>query len=129
MASPASIRDVPPPFFELVVFWLHEVGESLGLLVSVMVVAVVVVVLRSDVFHLVDTAAFWASLDGALAGHLEGSSQSWIPKMAVLGNSREVETYTEPDHRVRVGRVAGAASVLLVTSRSHHDRVIERSFP
>ena len=48
---------------------LDVVGERLGLGV-VRLVVVVVVVLRSDVLHLVDVAALGAALDGAVAGNL-----------------------------------------------------------
>lgn len=59
----------------LVVLGLDEVGEVLGLLVAVVVMAVaVVVVLGADVLHLVDAAALGAALDGAVAGDLDGRS-------------------------------------------------------
>lgn len=53
----------------LVVLGLDEVAHVLGLLVSVVVVAVVVV-LGTDVLHLVDVAALGASFDRAVAGDL-----------------------------------------------------------
>lgn len=40
--------------------------------IIVVVVVVVSVVLGTNVLHLVDRAALWAALDGALAGHLRG---------------------------------------------------------
>ena len=51
----------------------HVIRKRLGLLVSVVLVAVVVrvrVVGRANVFHAVDAAAFGAAFDGAFAGHL-----------------------------------------------------------
>lgn len=62
---------------------LHEIRKRLRLLehwvsvavvvaIIVVVVVVVSVILRTDVLHLVDRAALWAALDGALAGHLRG---------------------------------------------------------
>lgn len=54
----------------LPVFRLDVVGEGLGLLVAVVVVVAMVVILRSDILHLVDAAAFWASLHRSLARHL-----------------------------------------------------------
>jgi hypothetical protein len=54
------------------VLGLDVVGKGLGLLdLGAVVVVVVVVVLGADVLHLVDAAALGASLDGALAGHVE----------------------------------------------------------
>jgi hypothetical protein len=58
---------------------------------AVAVAVVVVALLGSDVVHLVDGTALGATLDGAVAGG------------------------GEPDDDVRVGRVTGAAKVLLVT--------------
>lgn len=60
----------------LVVLGLDEVGEVLGLLVAVVIVtvAVPVVVLGTDVLHLVDVAALGAALNGAVAGDLDGGS-------------------------------------------------------
>lgn len=57
----------------LPVLGLDVVGEGLRVLVAVVVaVAVVVVVLGgANVLHLVHAAALGASLNGALAGHLE----------------------------------------------------------
>jgi len=56
---------------------LDVVGKRLGLLVPVMVVAMsVVVVLGSDVLHLVDAAALGAALDGAGTRHLEAGCVS-----------------------------------------------------
>lgn len=60
-------------------------------------------VLGADVLHLVDGTALGAALDGAVAGG------------------------GEPDDNVRVGRVAGAAKVLLVTEGLDGDRVVERA--
>lgn len=56
----------------------------------VLAVVVVVAVLRANVLHLVDGTALGATLDGTVTGG------------------------GEPDDNVRVGRVAGAAKVLLV---------------
>jgi hypothetical protein len=67
------------------------------------VVVVVVAVLGADVLHLVDGTALRAALDGAVAGG------------------------GEPDDNVRVGRVAGAAKVLLVTEGLDGDGVVERA--
>ena len=70
---------------------------------NVVVVVVVVAVLGADVLHLVDGTALGATLDGAVAGG------------------------GEPDDNVRVGRVAGAANVLLVAEGLDGDGVVERS--
>lgn len=70
---------------------------------NVVVVVVVVAVLGTDVLHLVDGTALGATLDGAVAGG------------------------GEPDDNVRVGRVAGAAKVLLVTEGLDSDGVVERA--
>ena len=70
---------------------------------DVVVVVVVVAVLGTDVLHLVDGTALGATLDGAVAGG------------------------GEPDDNVRVGRVAGAAKVLLVTEGLDGDGVVERA--
>lgn len=51
------------------VLGLDVIGEGLGLLVAVVVVAVVVV-RGTDVVHLVDAAALGAALDGAVLGDL-----------------------------------------------------------
>lgn len=70
--------------------------------VAVVAVAVGVVALgRADVLHLVNGAALGAALDRAVAGG------------------------GEPDHDVRVGRVTGAAEVLLVTEGLDGDGVLE----
>jgi hypothetical protein len=100
----------------LSVFGLDEVGHGLGLglvvvgtvraLVDVVTVAVVVamaIVLGSNVVHLVNGAALGATFDGAVAGS------------------------GEPDDNVRVGRVAGAAKVLLVTEGLDNDGVVKRA--
>lgn len=55
---------------DLPVFRLDKVGEGLGFLETMMVVVAVVIVLGSDIFHLVDTAAFGASLHRSLTRHL-----------------------------------------------------------
>ena len=67
-------------------------GTVRALVDVVLAVAVAVaIVLGSNVVHLVDGAALGATLDRAVAGS------------------------GEPDDNVRIGRVAGAAEVLLVT--------------
>jgi hypothetical protein len=52
------------------VLGLDVIGKGLGLLELGRMV-VVVIVLRTDVVHLVNAAALGTSLDGALAGDLE----------------------------------------------------------
>lgn len=59
-----------PKYPTLPVFGLDEIGKRLRLLVSVVIVVAMAVVGRSDVLHLVDAAAFGATLDRSLAGHL-----------------------------------------------------------
>ncbi len=56
----------------LPVLRLDKVGEGLGLLDAVMAVVTMVVILGSDVLHLVDAAAFWAPLYRSLTRHLPG---------------------------------------------------------
>ena len=86
------------------VLGLDVVGKGLGLLeLGVGVVTVVVVVGGTNVLHLVDGTALGATLDGAVAGG------------------------GEPDDNVRVGRVAGAADVLLIAEGLDGDGVVERS--
>jgi hypothetical protein len=82
-----------------------EVVCAVGVVVDVVaVVAVAVaVVLGTNVLHLVDGAALGAALDGAVA---RGG---------------------EPDDNVRVGRVAGAALVLLVAEGLDDDGVVHRA--
>lgn len=70
----------------------------------VVVVVTVAVILRTDVIHLVDTTALGAALDGAVA------------------------RAGEPDDIVGVGRVAGAAEVLLVAKGLDDNGVVEGSF-
>lgn len=77
--------------------------SSIRAVVNVVVVVVVVAVLGADVLHLVDGTALGATLDGAVAGG------------------------GEPDDNVRVGRVAGAAKVLLVAEGLDSDGVVERA--
>jgi hypothetical protein len=84
------------------VLGLDVIGKGLGLL-KLRRVVVVVVILRTDVVHLVDAAALGASLDRALAGE------------------------AEPVNTVRVGRETSATSELLLASRSNHDGVLHRS--
>lgn len=55
---------------DLPVLGLNIVGKGLGLLVAVVVVAVAIV-RRSDVLHLVNATALWASLDRSCARHLK----------------------------------------------------------
>lgn len=60
------------------------------------------------------------------------SSISWLvpsPPTSVRGEPRCGETYTQPVNDVGVGRIAGAASVLLVTSRLDQNRVVQSSLP
>lgn len=101
---PSQCIHVDQFLYNLAVLGLDKVGKGLGLLVAVVVVAVVVV-LRSDVLHLVDAAALGASLNGALAVH------------------------AQPGNDVRVGGVTSATGVLLITSRLDHDGVVQSSFP
>lgn len=55
----------------------NEIREGLGLLDAVtmaMVIVMAVVVrvsLRANILHLQDVSAFWAALDGTIAGHLD----------------------------------------------------------
>lgn len=66
-------------------------------------VVVGVIVLGTDVIHLVDATALWAALDGTIA---RGG---------------------QPDNIVSVDREASAAEVLLVTERLDNNGVVERS--
>ena len=75
----------------------------MNVVLAVAVAVAVVALLGSNVVHLVDGTALRATLDRAVAGS------------------------GEPDNNVRVGRVAGAAKVLLVTERLDGDGVVERS--
>jgi hypothetical protein len=84
------------------VLGLDVIGEGLGLL-KLRRVVVVVVILGTDVVHLVDAAALGASLDRALAGK------------------------AEPVNTVRVGRETSATGELLLASRSDHDGILHRS--
>ena len=74
-----------------------------NVVLAVAVAVGVVALLRTDVLHLVDGAALGAALDGAVAGG------------------------GEPDDNVRVGRVAGATLVLLVTEGLDNDGVLHRA--
>ncbi|KAL2281031.1 hypothetical protein FJTKL_12137 [Diaporthe vaccinii] len=133
----------------LVVVGLDEVGEVLGLLVAVVVVAVAVVVVRgADVLHLVDAAALGATLDGAVAGDLDGGNcalalvrsrlrtsarrilqHCYSKSRASSGDGGLWWTYGQPDDSVRVDRVAGAAGVLLLAGGADQDRLLQGSFP
>lgn len=66
----------------LPVFGLDVVGESLGLLVSVVIVVAVAIVGGTDVLHLVNAAALGATFDRAFAGHLERI----VSKYTILGS-------------------------------------------
>lgn len=114
-----SSRHLTNEISRLSVLGTDEVSHGLGLALEVVravravvdvvavgivaVVAMVVVVAlgRADVVHLVDGAALGAALDGAVAGA------------------------GEPDDDVGVGRVTGAAKVLLVTEGLDGDRVVD----
>lgn len=61
------------------VLGLDEVSEGLGLLDLLVTVVVVVVVLGTDVVHLVDAAALGASLDRAVLGELRKSLSAGRP--------------------------------------------------
>ena len=85
MAPPCSANPAPVPSLartpkvtkhrgserpHLPVLRLDVVGEGLGLLETVVVVVAVVVILGTNILHLVDAAALGASLDWSLTGHL-----------------------------------------------------------
>ena len=79
-------------------------GTVAGVVNVVCTVTVAVLVVRfgrANVVKLVDAAALWAALDRPVAGG------------------------GEPDDVVRVRRAASAANVLLVTERTHDNRVVE----
>ena len=83
---------------------LEVVGTVTGVVNVVCTVTVAVLVVRfgwADVVKFVDAAALWATLDRPVAGS------------------------GEPDDVVGVRRAASAANVLLVTERTHDNRVVE----
>jgi hypothetical protein len=107
------------------VLGLDVIGKGLGLL-KLRRVVVVVIILRTDVVHLVDAAALGASLDRALAGELNSQCQQFT-SVRPGREKKKVKTHAEPVNTVRVGGETSATSELLVTSRSNHDGVLHRS--
>lgn len=81
-------RVVTVPNLSIPVLGLDVIRKCLGLLVSVVIVSVVVVVRRSNVLHLVDAAALGASLDWALAVHLEASCVSPMVAFESAGSGK-----------------------------------------
>lgn len=114
------------------VLGLDKVGKGLGLLEFGAMVVVVVVIFRTNVVHLVDAAAFGASLDWALLGKLHAIESRQLKTMFPLYwlngiPDEQMGTDTEPSDNVRVGRRAGATSKLLVTRRANEYGVLHRS--
>lgn len=76
LSTPLS-RNTFPYMTGLSVLRANEIREGLGLLDAVtmaMVIVMAVVVrvsLRANILHLQDVSAFWAALDGTIAGHLD----------------------------------------------------------
>lgn len=83
---------------------MRAIGTVVNVVGMVAVAVGIVALGRADVLHLVDGAALGAALDGAVAGS------------------------GEPDDDVRVGRVASAAEVLLVTERLDGDGVLKSAW-
>jgi hypothetical protein len=103
---------VPLPF-PLSVLRSHEISHGLWLALkvvraicicmAVMIVMTVAIILRSNIFQLVDAATLWTTLNRAVA------------------------RCCQPDDIVRVDWETSAAEVLLVTKRLDGDRVVESS--
>ena len=77
LSTPKKTQSTQPIHVtSLSVLGAHVIRKGLGLLVAVAVAVVVVVAvvmrvsLRANILHLQDVTAFWAALDGAIAGHL-----------------------------------------------------------
>lgn len=115
-----------PKRSSVAVLGLDIVGKGLGLLeLGAVVIVVIVVILRSNVIHLVDATTLGASLDGAIARKLDKAERSafscstWLVHVAC--------TYTKPVHTVSVDRVSGAAGKLLVAGGADQDGVFHGS--
>lgn len=76
------------------------------------------ILLGSNVVELDDVAALVAALDGALARDLIRFSS-----LTLFFTS--MDAYGQPVHRVRIGRVSGAAGILLITGAVDNDRVVQ----
>ena len=101
----------------------------------------VVVILGTNILHLVDAAALGASLHRSLTRHLSGEAgvshdtssygQSTCygisDALSLVKETARGSTYSEPVNDVRVSRDAGAASILLITSGLDHNRVVDGS--
>lgn len=81
----ASQRNVMHLFVS--VLGLDVIGKGLGLL-ELRRVVVVVIVLGTNVIHLVDAAALGASLDGALAGDLKSQMSAFHIRPSGISRSR-----------------------------------------
>lgn len=105
------------------VLGLDEVGKSLGLL-KLLLVVVVMVVLGTDILHLVHASALRAALDGAVAGHLSTiiSNQPFSRNVDVVVDV--VGTHAEPGSGVGVSWDTSAASKLLITGGAEGDGVL-----
>lgn len=84
------------------------------------------VILGADVVHLVDAAALGAALKRALLGKLADKGVN-MAKLIIRYRQQRGITYAEPGDDVRVGRVAGATDVLLLTSGADRDGAVHRS--
>lgn len=51
---------------------LDIVGKCLGFLITVVIVVAVAIICGSDILHLVNAAALWASLNRSFTRHLMG---------------------------------------------------------
>ena len=79
------------------------------------------VLIGADVVQLDDVTALAAALERAVTGHLERNDKQ--PRLGCQESRHS--TYRQPVDLVRVGRVASATGVLLVTGTVDNDGVVK----
>ena len=96
--------------------------QSADIYIHTVIMAVVSVVGRPQIFHLQDIAAFRTAFNWAFTRHLTAKlSTVNVPCV------RQLWAYRKPDDDMRVCWIACAASILLITKGLNNDWVIQRS--
>jgi hypothetical protein len=149
-SSPHSGNSLP-------ILRLNVVSKRLRLLVSVVTVSAIAmilmdvvvsvsIILRPNVLHLVNASTLGASLDRTLACHLDQQQTLAIRSAPLIlsislptyffpiltsshPSPRKGATYRQPNNPMAIRRRSRTASILLITARADHDRVVEGAAP